>query len=66
MENKQIDKSENGVMIGSSATAFPPRFNSVKDQVFMGTELVGRMRSHTMARRTANALNKHIPNSRGV
>jgi len=43
-----------------------PRFSAHHVTVFHGTREVGRMISKTMAKRTANALNNHKPNSEGV
>lgn len=42
------------------------QFVAIGDTIMRGSERVGRMRSHTMAKRTANALNKHVPNREGV
>lgn len=43
-----------------------PHFVAVKSAVMLGDLCVGKMRSKTMAKRTANALNKHVPNREGV
>jgi hypothetical protein len=44
-----------------------PRFVAVRQSklVMRGEELICRASSHTMAKRIANALNKHTPNRRG-
>jgi hypothetical protein len=38
----------------------------VHETVVKGGQVVGRMISKTMAKRTANALNRHTPNREGV
>ena len=40
-------------------------FVAVKDHVMRGKEVMGRMVSHNFAVRTANALNRYEPDSRG-
>lgn len=44
-----------------------PRFVAVRRSklVMRGEELICRAASHTMAKRIANALNRHTPNRRG-
>lgn len=42
------------------------RFVAVKRAVMLGDLCVGKMLSKTLAKRTANALNKHVPNREGV
>ena len=41
-------------------------FVAVGRVIMLGKYCVGRMKSNTYAIRTANALNKHVPNERGV
>lgn len=43
-----------------------PKFVAVKEAVMRGSEHIGTMRSKTMAKRTANALNRYTPNDEGV
>ena len=42
------------------------KFVAVHDTVVLAHRVVGRMISKTMAKRTANALNRHKPNREGV
>lgn len=53
-----------------STKAEPPkptfRFCAYKGKVFMGSDEVGRFKSNTLAKRAARALNRHVPNERGV
>jgi hypothetical protein len=44
----------------------PPKFVAHHETVLQTGQIVGRMISKTMAKRTANALNRHIPNREGV
>jgi hypothetical protein len=44
----------------------PPQFVAVKAFIYRGSQIVGRMISHTFAKRTARALNKHNPNEKGI
>ena len=43
-----------------------PQFVAVHQTIMQGQRIVGRMISKTFAKRTANALNRHQPNSEGV
>lgn len=49
-------------LVGATAA----RFVAIGSTVMRGDEHIGVMRSHTMAKRTANALNAHVPNKEGV
>jgi hypothetical protein len=58
-------------MISELPPISPPKsetakFVAVHDTVVLAHRVVGRMISKTMAKRTANALNRHIPNREGV
>jgi hypothetical protein len=44
----------------------PPKFVAIRATVMRGAELIARAVSKTMAKRIANALNKHAPNREGV
>jgi len=39
-----------------------PKFIAHRETVLQAGKVVGRMISKTMAKRTANALNRHLPN----
>ncbi len=43
-----------------------PKFVAVGTIVYKGSEFIGRICSHTMAKRIANALNIYRPNKKGV
>jgi hypothetical protein len=42
------------------------KFIAVHETIVQAGQVVGRMISKTMAKRTANALNRHTPNREGV
>jgi hypothetical protein len=42
-----------------------PKFVAVRRAVIRGQETVAQAKSHTFARRIANALNAHVPNEKG-
>ncbi|HET6220150.1 MAG TPA: hypothetical protein VFE27_24190 [Acidobacteriaceae bacterium] len=43
-----------------------PKIVAIGSSVLMGARVIARAVSKTMAKRIANALNKHIPNREGV
>ncbi len=43
-----------------------PKFVGVRDAVMRGSQWIATACSRTMAQRIANALNKHVPNRKGV
>lgn len=52
---------------GATAADRPPvQFVGVHENVMQGSKCVARACSKTMAKRIANALNKHVPNREGV
>lgn len=44
----------------------PPQFVGIARAVMQGAKCVAVACSHTFAKRIARALNKHVPNKRGV
>jgi hypothetical protein len=55
-------------LAAAGESVLPPerRFVAVKSAVMQGTDHIATAKSKTMAKRIANALNKHRPNSEGV
>lgn len=51
---------------GSAIWDHSARFTAHHETVKQGGQVVGRMISKTLAKRTANALNRHQPNKEGV
>lgn len=52
--------------VNNSPPAEEPKFISLGPSVIQGARVIARAISKTMAKRIANALNKHIPNREGV
>ncbi len=68
--------AEAGISVGATEPESKPQFVAARSYnvpampngcaVMYGSECVGVMRSHTFAKRTANALNRHQINREGV
>ena len=67
--NRPTGSSDSGQGLNATQSSSAPdavRFVAVKSAVMRGSEHVATAVSKTMAKRIANALNRHKPNSEGV
>jgi hypothetical protein len=60
------DSSTHKFVAGQFVPAAAPKFVAVGPAVLQGARTIARAVSKTMAKRIANALNKHTPNREGV
>ena len=62
----RLDESRTDDKLRQAIAAPRPQFVAVHCSILQGARTVARAISKTMAKRIANALNRHIPNREGI